>query len=108
MSLSARACRICDAFYLEEGEGEYYDLGQRPLLRVPFALGETSQLLSDRFVIKEGCIGCGRCDEACPAGCIEPGTPFRIQQEHCLRCGRCAEVCPAHAIEKMRSISYER
>lgn len=91
---------ICDAFYIEEGEGEYYDLGRRPLLRVPFALGDGNGLLSARFFIGEDCIGCGRCAEACPADCIEPGEPFRIQQEHCLRCGRCAEVCPAHAVKR--------
>ena len=91
---------ICDAFYIEEGEGEYYDLGQRPLLRVPFALGSGGRLLSARFIIGEDCIGCGTCAEACPADCIEPGEPFRIQQEHCLRCGLCAEVCPKRTIKK--------
>jgi len=91
---------ICDAFYIEEGEGEYYDLGQRPLLRVPFALGGGDRLLSARFIIGEDCIGCGTCAEVCPADCIEPGEPFRIQQEHCLRCGLCAETCPKRAIEK--------
>lgn len=94
------ARRICDAFYIEEGEGEYYDPGQRPLLRVPFALGDGDRSPSGCFVIGKDCIGCGRCVEACPAGCIQPGMPFRIQQEHCLRCGRCAEVCPAQAVKK--------
>ena len=91
---------ICDAFYIEEAEGEYYDLGQRPPLRVPFVLGEAPRSPAGRFIIGKDCIGCGRCAEACPADCIEPGEPFRIQQEHCLRCGRCAEVCPAHAVKR--------
>lgn len=91
---------ICDAFYIEEGEGEYYDLGQRPLLRVPFTLGETPRSSVGCFAINDNCIGCGRCAEACPAECIEPGEPFRIQQEHCLRCGRCAEACPAQAVKR--------
>lgn len=102
------ARRICDAFYIEEGEGEYYDLGQRPLLRAPFALSDTEDLLSGCFVIDGSCIGCGRCAEACPAECIESGTPFRIRQEHCLRCGRCVEACPAHAIAKTRRTVHER
>lgn len=91
---------ICDAFYIEEGEGEYYDLGQRPLLRVPITLGEIPRSSVGCFVINDNCIGCGRCAEACPADCIEPGEPFRIQQEHCLRCGRCAEACPAQAVKR--------
>lgn len=114
------ARRVIDAFYIEEGAGEYYDLGQQPLLRVPFALGEPDRMLSRQFVIGERCIGCGRCRDACPAGCIEPATatsaakgdapkadrdplrsaPYRIQQEHCLRCGLCVEICPVHAIGK--------
>lgn len=120
------ARRVIDAFYLDQGEGEYYDLGQQPLLRVPFALGDADREPSGRFVIDEACIGCGRCVEACPAACIEPGAaersaasgpsnaecsaqpecaarsgaPFRIVQEHCLRCGLCAEACPTHAISK--------
>lgn len=99
---------VCDAFYIEEGEGEYYDLGQRPLLRIPFALGADSQLLSARFIIGNDCTGCGRCAKACPADCIGSGTPFRIKQEHCLRCGLCAKTCPSNAIEKTRSIPHER
>ncbi|HCT90340.1 MAG TPA: pyridoxamine 5'-phosphate oxidase, partial [Lachnospiraceae bacterium] len=32
--------------------------------------------------------------------CIEPGTPYQIQQEHCLHCGNCHTVCPVRAVEK--------
>ena len=46
------------------------------------------------------CIGCGVCLEHCPQGCIEAGTPYRIQQEHCLHCGNCRAVCPAQAVER--------
>lgn len=31
---------ICDVFYITEGEGEYFDLGQQPIFRKPFSLGE--------------------------------------------------------------------
>ncbi len=78
---------ICDAFYIENGEGEYYDLGQRPLLRVPFSLGATKRELSGRFVIGDACTGCGRCVAVCPTECIERvdeqegDRRFRVSEE---------------------------
>ena len=94
--------RVIDSFCIEEGEGEYFDLGQKPLLRVPFTFGGSRGSLGLRFLIGEACTGCGRCVRECPDGCIESGVPFRIRQEHCLRCGLCAEVCPEHAVKKVR------
>lgn len=93
---------IIDAFCIEDAVGEYYDLGQKPLLRVPYAIGGGSggsgRTLGGRFEIGAGCRACGRCARACPASCIEPGEPFRIASEHCLGCGLCAEVCPSGAV----------
>ncbi|MBP5749504.1 MAG: 4Fe-4S binding protein, partial [Firmicutes bacterium] len=42
------------------------------------------------------CIGCGKCEEACPMA-------VRVTQEletspECIRCGRCKAACPAGAI----------
>ncbi len=49
------------------------------------------------------CKGCGRCVDACPKHCIEPGTaidplsglvPVTLDLEACTACGLCYEACP--------------
>ncbi len=53
----------------------------------------------------EKCAGCGRCAEACPAGCVAPAG---FDRAGCTGCGRCAEVCPAGARELAgRRVSVE-
>ena len=91
---------ICDVFYIGEGEGEYFDLGQNPLFRRPFFLGGAAESAKGMFAIDASCIGCGTCAEVCPEQCIIPGSPYDIDQSHCLRCGLCAEACPVQAISK--------
>ena len=91
---------ICDVFYVGEGEGEYFDLGQRPIFRKPFSLGGKTECTKGTFLVTDACIGCGTCAEICPERCIELGEPYVIGQSHCLRCGICQEACPVQAIVK--------
>lgn len=90
---------ICDVFYVEEGEGEYFDLGQSPVFRKPFRIGGEPDVRGT-FLITDACIGCGACAAACPEQCIAEGDPYVIDQSHCLRCGICQEVCSVQAIVK--------
>ncbi len=88
---------ILDAFCIEEGELEFFDLGKEPIYRESFAIGGYKGK-EKGFLITEGCIGCGKCRRGCPQQCIKEGTPYEIQQEHCLHCGLCYENCPVKAI----------
>jgi len=90
---------ICDVFYIEDGEGEYFDLGQNPVFRKPFTLGGAPEVRGT-FFITDACIECGTCAAACPEQCIASGSPYKIEQSHCLRCGICQETCPVQAIVK--------
>ena len=91
---------ICDVVSIEEGQGEYFDLGQHPVFRKPFALGKSEPCRIGTFLISSACIGCGSCADMCPEQCIAAGTPYEIDQSHCMRCGICQESCPVQAIVK--------
>ena len=91
---------ICDVFCLVEGQGEYFDLGQNPIFRKPFAIGSDVDCATGTFLVTDACIECGTCAAACPEHCISAGSPYIIDQSHCLRCGICFEACPVQAIVK--------
>ena len=86
-------------FEITDGEIEYFHLGVNPIFRENFTIGR-GKIIEKGYQITDICIGCGTCTENCPQRCIEPGTPYQIQQEHCLHCGNCHAVCPVQAVEK--------
>ena len=88
---------ILDAFCIDEGEMEFFDLGAEPINRESFTLG-SAKAKPKGFFITDRCIGCGICAANCPQQCISEGTPYVIAQEHCLHCGLCHENCPAGAV----------
>ena len=90
---------ISEAFCIEDGWLEFFDLGRSPIYREQFTIGAAKKE-EKGFLITNACIGCGRCKEVCPQQCIREGTPFEIQAEHCLHCGLCQEQCPAGAIQR--------
>ena len=55
------------------------------------------------FLLPQYCKGCGRCIEACPKHCIEPGAainpatgliPVSLHLDSCNGCGLCLTACP--------------
>lgn len=59
---------------------------------------------TSKFIVVEGCTGCGRCEEVCPEGIIkiEDGKPVWTK-ESCLLCLACYHHCPANAIQHGKS-----
>ncbi len=59
-------------------------------------VGALLGLLSRRSVFRlrlgEGCVRCGRCEAACPAGAIDAASGT-VDNARCLRCLRCRAVC---------------
>jgi len=86
-------------FEITDGEIEYFNLDVNPIFRESYPIGGGA-VTEKGCRITDACIGCGVCLEHCPQGCIEAGTPYRIQQEHCLHCGNCQTVCPVQAVER--------
>ncbi len=86
-------------FEITDGEIEYFHLGVNPIFWENYTIGR-GKIIEKGYQITDTCISCGTCAENCPQRCIEPGTPYQIQQEHCLHCGNCHAVCPVQAVEK--------
>ncbi len=58
------------------------------------------RLYKDFKVIKNRCIGCGRCVKECPDENLEmqEGKAEFLRGNDCLRCMRCIGICPVNAI----------
>jgi uncharacterized protein (DUF362 family)/Pyruvate/2-oxoacid:ferredoxin oxidoreductase delta subunit len=61
-------------------------------------------------VLKDKCIACGACRDACPMHVItikQDGKKYaHIDDSACIRCYCCHEMCPQDAIELHRSLLY--
>lgn len=87
-------------FQIYEGNGEWFDLSQKPIERASFVLGG-AEAVKQGYYVTDKCIGCKLCYSKCPQKCIDISTkPVVIRQEHCLHCGNCFTICPAGAVVK--------
>ncbi len=55
-------------------------------------------------VDRESCVGCGECEERCPAGAVklDEHELARVDREECLGCGVCVPNCTGGAISLRR------
>ena len=63
--LMKRVTHILDAFYIDNGLIEFFDLGKNPINRYSFSIGEDT-VKGKGFFITSTCIGCGKCLRGCP------------------------------------------
>lgn len=100
---------ILEAFCIESGVLEFFDLGKNPIFRESFVFGNDNNegnidgkscnaIKEKGFLITDKCIGCGKCRRGCPQQCIAEGKPYALNQNNCLHCGLCFENCPVNAI----------
>lgn len=90
-----------EVFRMYEGQGEYFDLSSKPIIRETFAIGKNVQALKSGYFVNDKCRGCKLCYSKCPQKCIDISTKsVVINQENCLHCGNCITVCPFGAVEK--------
>ena len=60
------------------------------------------------ITVNEGCVGCGKCVEACMFGGVTLEGDMAVLNEECRACGRCAEVCPSKALQLSLDDHYVR
>lgn len=88
-------------FKIYDGCGEWFDLSKKPIERASFSFGNGIKSV-DGYCITDKCIGCKKCLEVCPQGCIDFANRYaKIIQSSCLHCGNCFNICPVKAVEKL-------
>jgi len=50
------------------------------------------------FVDSDRCVGCGICQDMCPASAISVDEIARVDPKRCIGCGNCVEECPMGAL----------
>ena len=56
----------------------------------------------DLYHVERFCVGCGRCEQACPHGAISIASgEAHIDREKCKKCFSCVQACRSDAMQKM-------
>jgi NADH-quinone oxidoreductase subunit F len=57
--------------------------------------------LTEFYIDKDKCIGCGLCKKGCAPEAIDGSTkqPHMIHQEKCIKCGNCIDICKFKAVK---------
>jgi ferredoxin len=56
------------------------------------------------FVDAQKCVGCGICQDVCPAGAITVDEYARVEKQICIGCGHCVQECPQQALSLRPSV----
>lgn len=54
---------------------------------------------ADKFYVKDNCIGCGKCEKACPLNNVKLQDNRPVWGKRCTHCMACICGCPVEAIE---------
>jgi pyruvate formate lyase activating enzyme len=70
-------------------------------LRCPWCANpESLEAAEELYYVKNKCIACGECIEACPAHCLSiTNTSVVIDRNACTRCFLCTRACPSTALQ---------
>jgi predicted aldo/keto reductase-like oxidoreductase len=61
---------------------------------IPSSLRERVKHKPRKLYIADWCVGCGRCQDACPQGALHVEKIAVVNREACVLCGYCGRVCP--------------
>ena len=87
-------------FQIYKGNGEIFDLSQKPIKRYRFTFGNADEVKNGYYITNK-CTNCGECLSVCPQNCIDTSDGrAKITQMNCLHCGNCFDVCRFGAVEK--------
>lgn len=69
--------------------------------RMPFMPAETVSTAAgtSKMRVTDKCVGCGKCSELCPMGCISIKDGAPVWEGSCSMCLACLHHCPAGAVE---------
>ena len=75
-------------------------------MRGPVGIAAKALLKPVPHILRERCVGCGKCAESCPQHIIQVKEKKAEIEERgrCISCFCCQEMCPAHAIVVRRRL----